>query len=327
MLLPEHDFVKPPTLADGLRALAAAPATTRILAGGTDVIFNMRGRLFAPAVLLSIRDLPELKGVSELPDGSLRIGAASRLTDLEAEPVIQARHPALVEAFRAVASRHVRNMATLGGNLCLDTRCWYTNQTQEWRTAKGPCLKTGSLDCHVIRTATTCVALNNADTPPALIALDARVTLARSTGERTIQLVDFYRPDGVSHTVREADEILTAVIVPPTTDRFVFLKDAARQGIDFSYGTVAARADGAGEKLTRIRIVIGSVSSAPIVLRHAGAILEQRGLGDAAIGEAADAIRDELGALNNLYTPAAYKRELAKALVQRAMQRLREMRR
>lgn len=325
MLLPAHEFVKPASLADGLRALGKAGAAAKILAGGTDVIFNMRGRLFAPEVLLSIRDLDELKGVTELADGSLRIGAASRLTDLEAEPAIQRRYPALIEAFRSVASRHVRNMATLGGNLCLDTRCWYTNQTQEWRTAKGPCLKTGSQDCHVIRSATTCVALNNADTPPALIALDACVTLARSGGERTIPLQEFYRPDGVNHTVRAPDEILTAVTVPPTADRFVFIKDAARQGIDFSYGSIAARADGAGERATRVRLVVGSLSSAPILLTKAAAILQDAGLTDAAIEAAADSMREELGALNNLYTPASYKRELAKALVKRALARLREM--
>jgi 4-hydroxybenzoyl-CoA reductase subunit beta len=234
------------------------------------------------------------------------------------------RYPALAQAARSVGSRHVRNMATLGGNLCLDTRCWYTNQTQEWRNARGPCLKTGSEGCHVLRTATTCVALNNADTPPALIALDARVTLAREGGERNIPLAEFYRADGLRHTVREPEEILTRVTVPPCADRLVYIKDSARQGIDFSYGTVAARAAGRGESAPAAHLVLGSISSAPVVLRKPAAVIAAQGLGDAAIDAALATLREELGVLNNLYTPAAYKRELARSLLLRALVALRE---
>jgi 4-hydroxybenzoyl-CoA reductase subunit beta len=325
MLLPDHDFIKPRTLQEGLNLLRDAPPGVQLLGGGTDVVFNMRCRLLTPATVLSLKDLPELQGLTLLPDGSLRLGAASRLTDLIAEPVLREEYPALVQAFRAVASRHVRNLATLGGNLCLDTRCWFTNQTKEWRDAKGPCLKTGTDACHAIQGSPVCVALNNADSPPALIALDATLTLASTRGERTIPLRDFYRDDGIRHTVRAPDEILTAVTVPPTADRLVFRKETARQGMDFSYGTIAIRADGSGASASRLRIILGSLTTAPRELSGAAERLAAAGLGDEGIQAACATIRDELGALTNLYSPAAYKRELARTLLHKAVVQLREM--
>ncbi len=332
MLLPAHQFVKPASLDEGLAVLTRAGDKARLLGGGTDVIFNMRNRLLKPEVLLSVRELPELQGVDERSDGTIRIGAGCRLADLLVNPLIADRYPALNAAFKAVASTHVRNMATLGGNLNLDTRCWYTNQTQEWRAARGGCLKTGTDACHVIKTAKTCVAINNADTPPGLIALDAQVTLARAGSRRTVPLAQFYRPDGVHHTVRQADEILTEVIIPPTTDRCVFLKDNSRQGIDFAYATIAARASrhpAAGTvpaaAPSRVTLVLGSLGPAPLILKRAAAIVMQHGLADSYIEEAADAVREELGPLNSLYTPASYKRDLARALVRRALTQLREM--
>jgi 4-hydroxybenzoyl-CoA reductase subunit beta len=323
MLLPDHEFLKPQTLAEGLALLAGQPRA-QPLAGGTDVIYNMRGRLFTPPAVVAIRHLPELAGVRELADGSLDIGAGCRLTDLVADPLV-ARYPALVTALRAVASRHVRNMATLGGNLCLDTRCWFTNQTEEWRDARGPCLKTGVDACHAIHGAPVCVALNNADTPPALIALDATVTLVSQRGERRVRLRDFYRNDGITHTVRQADELLARVLIPPTTDRMVFSKDTARQGMDFAYGTIAARADGQGGTASRVTLVLGSLTTAPLVLDDIAAGLVAAGLGDAAIETACAGLRPALGPLTNLYSPAAYKRELARSLLRKAIVTLREM--
>lgn len=323
MLLPEHDFIKPRTLAEGLAILRDAPGDVRLLGGGTDLVFNMRCRLMTPDTVLSLKDLPEMQGIVTLPDGSLRIGAGTRLTDLVADPLLNERLPAFVKACRAVASRHVRNLATLGGNLCLDTRCWFTNQTKEWRDARGPCLKTGTSDCHAIHGSPVCVALNNADTPPALIALGATITLASTRGERTLLLRDFYREDGVRNTLRAPDEILTAVTIPPPAGRLVFVKETARQGMDFSYGTIAIQADGSGARASSLTIVLGSLTTAPRLLAGAAERLAALGLGDDGIDAACTTLRGELGALTNLYSPAAYKRELARTLLRKAVHELR----
>jgi 4-hydroxybenzoyl-CoA reductase subunit beta len=321
MHLPEYEFVKPATLDATLAALRSTRGDVKLVAGGTDVVFNMRGRLFTPDVLLSLKDLPELQYVESLAGGALRIGAGCRLADLERHPELQ-RVPGLVAAIRAVASRHVRNMATLGGNLCLDTRCWYTNQSAAWRAAKGPCLKSGVDACHAIPSAPLCVALNASDIAPALMALDALAHLVSVDGARDVALADFYTDDGVAHTVRRDDEILSGVIVPDPSGAMVYIKETARKGNDFAFGTVAARvaADGG------VRIVLGALTTRPVLLQEAARIVARDGLGDDAIDAAVAATRPELGALTNLYTPAAYKSVLARGLVRRALLGLREQR-
>jgi 4-hydroxybenzoyl-CoA reductase subunit beta len=325
MLLPAHQFEKPATLTACLDVLAESAAKTKIAAGGTDVTFNMRGKLFQPDILLSIRDLPELKGVELLDDGSLRIGAGNRLSDLERDPLITDHLPGLIPALRAVASRHVRNMATLGGNLCLDTRCWYTNQTAEWREAKGGCLKTGVSACHAIKSSAICVALNASDTAPMLIALDATVTLESANGSRQIPLDEFYTDDGIHHTVRQPDEIMTAVTVPACHSRTLYLKETARKGNDFSYGVVAAVADGSGSQTAHLRLVLGSFITRPLLLSEPSKIIVEQGMHDAAIKQAMEATRAELGNLTNLYTPAIYKSRLGRTLVRLALEGLREV--
>jgi 4-hydroxybenzoyl-CoA reductase subunit beta len=334
VLLPEHAYHQPASLAECLDALleldsGRAPDEERlsrvqVIAGGTDVIFNMRLRLFQPKNLVSIRRLPELQQVEQLADGSLRIGAACRLVDLADSPVIQASYPALKDAIDAVASAHVRNIGTLGGNICLETRCWYTNNSAEWRNGREGCFKTDCEQCHVIPSSAACHAINNADSPLALIALNAVLTIQSAQGSRDLPIADFYRRDGIAHMALESGELVTHVTVPACKDRSVFIKFTPRKGMDFSLGAVAARCGGSGEQAINVSVVIGSVSSAPIVLVEAVAILEREGLSDAAIDKAVESIRDEMGEVTNLYAKATYKKQISKVLVRRALLALRE---
>jgi 4-hydroxybenzoyl-CoA reductase subunit beta len=321
-MLPDHEFLKVTSLAEVVDVLANESRDFKLMAGGTDVIFNMRGRLFEPEVLVSVSDVPEMQTVALTDDGALSLGAGCRLTDLENHPLV-AGVTGLADGLRAVASRHVRNMATLGGNLNLDTRCWYTNQTEEWRAAKGPCLKTGVDVCHAIKNSPVCVALNASDTAPALIALHAEVELVSLHGSRLVPLAEYYTDDGIQHTVRRRDEIMLRVIVPATRDRMVYIKETARKGNDFAYATIAVSADGAGEQCSRITIVLGSLGTRPMILFNAAACAVSQGLDDEGIEAAVAAVRDELGVLTNLYTPAAYKSRIARSLVRDALQRLR----
>jgi len=322
MLLPEHDFQKPETLAATLELLKQTSASAKLLAGGTDVVFNMRGRLFQPETLISIKDISELQQVEPLPDGSLAVGTSCRLTDLESHSLLSS-YPGLVAAIRAVASRHVRNMATLGGNLNLDTRCWYTNQTAEWRQARGGCLKTGVDVCFAIRSSSVCVALNASDIAPALVALNASVLLASVRGQRTVPIAEFYTEDGIDHTIKAPDELMAGVVLPPPAGRMVYIKETARKGNDFAYATIAAWADGQGAECTHMRLVLGSLKTRPLQLDGVAAIVLTDGMSDATIEAAVAAVRDELGVLTNLYTPAAYKSRIARSLVRAALHQLR----
>lgn len=334
MLLPEHAYHQPASLAECLDALVTLDvgrskdddrlAKVQVIAGGTDVIFNMRLRLFQPENLVSIRRLPELQKIEELADGSVRLGAACRLVDLADNLLIQQRYPALKDAIDAVASSHVRNIGTLGGNVCLETRCWYTNNSAEWRSGREGCFKTDCEQCHVIPSSNICHAINNADSPLALIALNAVLTIQSAQGLRELPIADFYNKDGIAHMALESGELVTHITVPPCDDRSVFLKFTPRKGMDFSLGAVSARCGGAGEQASNVCVVIGSVSSAPIILENAARILEREGLGDAAIDRAVESIRDEMGEVTNLYARATYKKQIAKVLVRRALIALRE---
>lgn len=331
MLLPEHNYHQPATLQDCLTLLnefnvgsGERLEQVQLVAGGTDVIFNMRLKFFQPANLISVRRLSELQQVDELSDGGMRIGAACRLVDLADDPRIAEHYPAFKQALDAVASAHVRNMGTLGGNVCLETRCWYTNNSEEWRNGRAGCFKTDCEHCHVIPSSHQCHAINNADTPPALLALDATFTLQSARGRRDVPAIEFYQPDGMRPMVLAADEILTHVTLPAPAGRNAFIKYTPRRGMDFSLGAIAASCDGEGSNVSRIRLVLGSISSAPLVLTAAADLLAAEGLGDDVIERAQDLMRADLGEVTNLYGRASYKKQIAKVLVKRVVQQLRE---
>ena len=329
MLLPQHNYVKPDTLEDCLEELGRAGETGLVVAGGTDVIFNMRLKLFRPETVISVRRLSELQQVEKLADGSLRIGASCRLADLAENPVIEEEFPAFHESIQAVASQHIRNMGTLGGNICLQTRCWYTNNSDQWREGKSTCFKTEGDICHVIKSSTSCHAINNADTPVALMALDAVLTIQKAGASRELPITEFFNDDGMEHIKLQPDELLTHVTIPPCEDRVIFLKNAPRKGIDFSIGTIAARCDADIVKqpdkkpLKRVTIVLGSLSTSPIILTRSAEIIQEDGLCDEAIQRAAQAVRQDLGKVTNLYGRAVYKKQLARVLVRRALTQLR----
>lgn len=323
MQLPRFEYVRAKNLADGLAALAEHGADAKVMSGGSDLLINMKFRLDTPKVLISLNGVSELQEIKTLPDGGLRIGGGCKLTELVENPLIAAHSPALRDALYAVGSKHIRNIGTIGGNLCLDTRCWYTNQSEHWREKRDGCFKTGPDLCHVIKTASRCHAINSSDSAPLLIAIGASVTLASQAGERQIPLIDFYRDDGVRHTVLEAGELLIAVTVPRFDGRAIFAKLAQREGLDFAAGTFAAAVTGPDDRPESVRLVMNSMGAAPKVLIAAEQILKKSGLTDEGIEEAALAARGTMGEITNLFTPSGYKRRLVKALIRDALVELR----
>ena len=325
MLLPDHSYVKVDSLTECLRVLRENGEKAMVVAGGTDVIFNMRLKLFDPEVVVSLRGLEELTQVEELDDGGLRIGAGARLADLADDPIINARYPAFAESIRAVASTHIRNMATLGGNICLQTRCSYTNNSEQWREGLKTCYKTEGDICHVLKQSPKCHAINNADTPLALIILGAVLTIQNADGARELPIAEFYTEDGMDNTMLKPDEVVTFVTIPKVTDRTTFLKIAPRAGMDFSIAAVAARCDGTGDDVSKVTIILGSLSTHPITLDKPAQIVSEKGLTDEAIAEAVEQVREELGELTNLFSRTVYKKRMANVLVKRALVALREM--
>jgi 4-hydroxybenzoyl-CoA reductase subunit beta len=276
--LHEYRYHRPRTVEEALALLRAPDALP--IAGGTDLMPNMKHGLFTPAQLVALKGIEALHGV-HLVDGAgqrvereegaaaLSIGAAETLADVARHPLVRRHLPSLAEAASLVAGPQIRNQGTLGGNLCLDTRCTYYNQSRFWREALGYCLKKDGDVCHVTRTGRKCVAAHSADTPPVLITLGAEVELASEDGARSVPVSEFFVADGSWNTVRRAGEIATRVRVPlPARGlRTAYRKVRQRNSIDFPLLSVAlaARTDGGGV-VEAMSLVVSALGSRPRVV-------------------------------------------------------------
>src|SRR5512142_2161012 len=216
MALPYFQLLRPRALAEALELLAKHATNAQIVAGGTDLIPSLGQHLFDPRFLVDIRGIGELRGI-RANDGGLEIGALTTLTAIERSPEIARGYPVLHEAAKTVASPVLRNMGTIGGNICLDTRCLWYNQSLQWRKSCGFCIKKDGDLCHVAPGGTKCWAAFSADTPPALLCLDAEIEIASARGVRRLPLADFYTNLGDARMKLEKDELLTRVLLPART--------------------------------------------------------------------------------------------------------------
>jgi 4-hydroxybenzoyl-CoA reductase subunit beta len=263
--LPEFRYHRPRTLEEAVGLLADLGPSAMVVAGGTDVIPNLKHRLHEPSDLISLRGIPELRGVGVV-EGELVLGAGETLAAVAASPVVRDHVPAVATAAGQVAGPQLRNMGTLGGNLCLDTRCTYYNQTYFWRRSLGFCLKKDGDTCHVTQVGRKCVAAHSADTPPALWVLGAVVDLVSPRGERTVPVAEFFVADGIANTVRAPDELVTRIRLPlpQRGTRSGFRKLRPRGSIDFPVLNMAValglEPDG---RLREVRLVVSALGSRP----------------------------------------------------------------
>ncbi len=275
--LPPIEFRTPGSVADAARMLADAGDDARLVAGGTDLWPNMKRRHQHAHTVVSLMGLSELRRIEANGEG-LRVGATARLSDIVRDEGVRERYPALAGAVASISSPPLRNMATLGGNLCVDTRCTYYNQTEEWRRSIDYCLKEAGEICWVATKSPRCWAHSASDAAPMLCALEAQVELASREGARTIALDALYRDDGIEYLTRRADEILTEVRLPPESDarhcRSAFWKLRRRGSIDFSVFSLAAAVWlGANGVVERARLYLGAVASRPLQVADAQAQL------------------------------------------------------
>jgi len=288
MRLPYFRHYAPRQVGEAARILSGEGPRAMLVAGGTDLLPNMKRRQQVPEVLVSVRGIESLRRVRN--GEGLVLGAGLTLTDLVRSSEVRAGHAGLWQAAGLVATPHLRNMGTLGGNLCLDTRCNYYDQTLEWRRAISFCMKKDGQTCWVAPGSPRCLAVSSTDTAPALVSLGARVVLRSNAGEREIELQELYRNDGMEYLTRGPDEILTEVRLPRAAGwRSTYWKLRRRGAFDFPVLGVAAAArvadDGTVEEL---RLVLGAVASHPV--RCSAAEEQARGqpLSDAVIEACAD---------------------------------------
>jgi 4-hydroxybenzoyl-CoA reductase subunit beta len=315
--LPWFEFRAPRTVAEAAKILAGEGPAAMLIAGGTDLIPNMKRRHQSPKTLVSLRNVAELRRAN----GTL--GAGLTLTDLVNSPQLRARHRALWQAAAQIATPHLRNMGTLGGNLCLDTRCTYYNQSHEWRKAIDFCLKKDGETCWVATASKRCVAVSSTDGAPALIALDAAVRLVSAQGEREVPLAALYNNDGIDYLTRRADEILTEVSIPAGWTSS-YWKLRRRGSFDFPVLGVAAAArlakDGTVEEA---RLALGAAASRPFLVDKAGEFLKGKGLTDEVIAEAGRIVASRAKPMDNTDLDLYWRKDVAAAFVGYALQEVR----
>jgi 4-hydroxybenzoyl-CoA reductase subunit beta len=324
MRLPLFAFRAPSTLEEAARILRGEGPSAMPLAGGTDLLPNMKRRQQVPRTLLSLRNIESLRSI-HFGDSGARLGACLTLSDIASDPRFRNGATALVQAASSVATPHIRNMATLGGNLCLDTRCNYYDQNYEWRKAINFCMKKDGVTCWVAPSSPKCMAVSSTDTAPALMALGARVRLVSESGERVIALADLYNNDGMNYLHRKPDEILTAVVLDSLHGwHSTYWKLRRRGSFDFPVLSVAAAIRFGQPRIVEdARIVIGSAASRPLVAGEAAAFLIGRALTDETILEVAAFAARIAKPLDNTDFDMSWRKKVTTEFVTYALRELR----
>ncbi|MBZ5703328.1 MAG: FAD binding domain-containing protein [Acidobacteriia bacterium] len=323
MSLPALHVVRPKTVDEAVRVLAQHGPQAMILAGGTDLLPNLQMRLYAPQVLVALKEISGLRGARAAKDGALRIGALTTLSELLAEPVVRQKYAVLAKAAATVAGPLQRNMATLGGNLCLETRCRWYNQSHFWRQSLGGCLKKDGTVCHVAPGGKRCWAVWSGDTAPALLALDAEIEIAGPAGERRIPLESLYRNDGMNRIALQAGEILTAVLLPAAKAgwRGVYNKLRLRNSIDYPLAGVAVAMDVDGGGVCRdVRVAISAVNPAPLLVHQAGETLIGKKYSRELIERVAHAAIQRGKPLTTSGSTPVYRREMLELYTRRGLE-------
>jgi len=328
--LPEFQLLRPTTIADVLAARAAHPAS-RLIGGGTDLLVNIRRGIEAPPVLIEMNGVAELRTVHAARE-MLEIGASVTLSELARHPQVVAHYPVVAQAAHVIAGPTHRNMGTVGGNLCLDTRCIYYNQSEWWRTANHHCLKTTGDICHVApKSHGVCFATFSGDLAPALLTLHAEIELAGPQGRRTLPLDDLYigyarhasaTGDGKNYLALKPGEFVTAVRANNTLGlRSAYDKIRIRRSIEYPVCGVAVALRRDGKKLADLRVAFTGTNPRPVLLQGTENLCGA-GLDDSVLKGLDHLVRDQIMAMKTTFTPGHYRRRVAGVLARRLVKAL-----
>ena len=319
--LPSFELLQPVNREELLAWLELHRGDLKLCAGGTDLLVGMRRELYPVSLLISLQKLSGLADSSYLEESDeLFLGALTTLAELEESALLARLQPGLTAAIKEVAAPPIRNRATLGGNLCLDTRCYYFNQSAAWRKLAGPCFKSGGDRCHAAPGSKVCRSVFSADLPILLIALGARVVLDGPGGERELPLEEFYTGDGVRPVELEDGEFLVAVQLSGLRGKISrYRKFRLRRALDFPLAGVALACDRSSEKrFINPRVVLGAVASGPLVVSEAAQALEGCAFDDAAaVDRAAEALTAAARPVANTASKPFYRKKMAGLLLKK----------
>jgi len=319
--LHSYEYYRPHTVDEAITLLARHAGDVMPIAGGTDLVPNMKHKLFTPGHLVSLRGIEQMRGIGEDAAG-FTIGAGTSLDHLASSPSVRETLPSLARACSLVSGPQLRRMGTIGGNVCLDTRCTYYNQTLFWRKALGYCLKKDGSACHVVKGGTRCVAAHSADAATALLPLEAELRIVGPEGERTIPISSFFTSDGVWNRRMEPGELLVTIHVPRPTagTRHSFQKLRARDSIDFPLLNLAVRVDFTeAETVADLQIAASGMGSYPRKLGKVGAAAVGSRLTDAVVEEVTRQAFRQCHPLDNISVDAEWRHAMVPVLVRRAL--------
>ena len=318
--LPSFTYLQPKTLSQALAMKADAGPEGMYVAGGTDLYPNMKRRHQDPKTVITLMGIPELRRATE---GSL--GSCVTLTELSGSPTIRRSAEVVSCAAALVSTPLLRNMGTLGGNLCLDTRCNYYDQGYEWRKAIDFCMKKDGRICWVAPSSPRCWAVSSSDVAPVMVALGAEYVLAGPGGERVVPAARCYHNDGINYLTKQPDEILAAVRLPaPDGWDAVYHKLRRRGSFDFPVLGVAAWVQWDGARVADARVVLGGVASWPQEVPEAAAALRGTTLSPEAIAAAADAAYRPAKPMDNTDFDLSWRKQMTRVYVSRALAELGE---
>jgi 4-hydroxybenzoyl-CoA reductase subunit beta len=314
-----------PTTVDAAVALLAEHGERAIpLAGGTDLVPNMKHELFTPDVVVALAGIREMHGI-RTADGALVIGAMTTLADVAASAEVRAAAPALAQAAGLVAGPQLRRMGTLGGNVMLDTRCQWYNQTYFWREALGFCLKKDGALCHVVAGGKKCVAAASNDTAPALMTLGATLVLAGPDGRRELPIDELWHPDGIWNKKAARNELLVEVRIPAQAagHRGAYGKLRDRGSIDFPLLGVAVRLDLADGAVADADVVAVALQARPHRVPGVADALRGLAIGSdaftTAVAGVAEDAKKRLRPLENVPGDADYRHRMVPVYVRRTL--------
>jgi len=323
MRLPAFTYLAPRRLEEAVRLLGEHGPEAMVVAGGTDLYPNMKRRQFEPKVLVGLRGIRDLAGIFGSAREGLRIGAGATLTRVSEQREVATHYPALARAAGVVSTPQLRNMGTLGGNVCVDTRCNYYNQSYEWRKSIGFCMKKDGDICLVAPGSSRCWAVSSSDTAPVLWSLGAEVTLVGPAGERRIPIQALYQDDGIQYLGKAPDEIVTEIRLPPVDGwRATYWKLRRRGSFDFPVLGVAAAVRLEGDVCRDARVVLGAVASLPRETREVARVLVGERLTPEVIARAADVAAKPSKPLDNTDMVYHYRKRMTRVYVTRALREL-----
>lgn len=319
-VLPTFRLAAPRTVAEACAASDQQPGS-RFIAGGTDLLVNMRRGIHQAGLLIDLSGIGELTEI-QVTDQGITIGSGVTIATLASHEIIAARYRAVAQAAAAIAGPGHRNMGTVGGNLCLDTRCIYYNQSEWWRSANAYCLKLHGDTCHVAPQGQRCHAAFCGDLAPALLALGAEIDISSSRGTRRIPLGELYVEDGKAHLALASDELITAVHLPADVPPSAYAKIRARAAIDFPLAGVAAALATSADAVVSLRVALTGTNSRPFLLAGTDAFAG-RPVDDKLLHEVDRLVQKQVQPMRTTIASANYRRLAAAALAKQLIASLR----